>query len=288
MTTGVIIYEKDKYILRTLIERLRIKMPESYIIDGSNESETQHIVKLCDECIIIYDQRQYGKNAFSDKRKVLPLFEDGVIDCKKIIKPIRIDPGHRKFKNESEGITLLLPFVYISERENFINSRLNSLRECDVCLRFDLVSRVTCSPKYGESLTDLLNNVYKKKFDAVDILDYCALDDRGFFTPGCLSVKDDINDHPVSAFSNLVTKTKELTDDKDKNACALIVAEGLNNKAVFEIAGKCNRIILLLPDEVSQDRPGMCEFIAGLSRSCNGKDIEIKTIINEENYEPAI
>lgn len=288
MTTGVIIYEKDKYILRTLTERLRSKMPDSYIMDGNDEESLRPLVGLCDEYIVIYDQRQYGKNAFSGKANTFPLFENGIIDCRKIIQPIRINPSGRKFTKESSGITLLLPFVYISEREEFIRSRLQPLKDSDVCLRFDLISRVNSLPKYGESLTELLRNVSKKKFEAVDILDYCALDERGFFTPGCLSVKDDINSHPISEYKNLITKTKEITDDKDKNASALVVAEGLNNNAVYGIAGLCDRVMLLLPDRTSQDRPGMCEFIAGLSRACNGKDIEIETVINEEDYEPAV
>ena len=37
MATGILIYEKDPYILQLLTDRLKTLAPEAYIADGTNE-----------------------------------------------------------------------------------------------------------------------------------------------------------------------------------------------------------------------------------------------------------
>ena len=120
-------------------------------------------------------------------------------------------------------------------------------------------------------------------------MDYCVLDKDGFFTPGPLSDGHDITDYSGEDLSNVIRRVRTLVSSRNKGVNALITAEGIRTDRLVKIAGYADRIILLLPDEGSQDRPGMCELIAEVSRASNGVDVEIiKLDKSVERYEKAV
>ena len=68
MATGILIYEQDKYLLRLLTERLRNMLPDVYIADGTNKTESRDATQFCNECIVLYDKRQYEDSFRDDPR----------------------------------------------------------------------------------------------------------------------------------------------------------------------------------------------------------------------------
>ena len=288
MATGVIVYEDDRYLLRMLMERIKEVLGYAYVVDGNDAEQTKDVIRFCEECIVCYDVRQYGE-VFRSRSDAIPLFEKGVLDIGKTIQPFSIDLQSRPVDAKKGEMTILLPFVYPEEREEFIKSNLAYLQDCEVCLRIDYLPKIKCSSCVEGALSSLLKAASRKKFKPSQIMDYCVLDNDGFFTPGPLSSDDDIMDYSREDLSCLLRKTKSLINDKDKEVSSLVVAEGLRTDKLASLVQYADRIIILLPDKAAQNRPGMCELIAQISRASNGVDVEIRILNNGiEKYEEAI
>ena len=288
MTTGIVIYEKDRYILRLLTEMLKEQMEDAYIIDGNNNVQSEDVLRFCDEIIIVYDDRQYKESFFDDPR-AFPLFDKGYIDISKIKSAFRLDPSSLRPDKEKDGITLLIPFVYTDDREDFIRRELSALKDSDVCLRIDYVPAIKNCSEIKGTLSKLIKNSSRRKFMPVQILDYCVLDHDGFFNPGPLSEGYDISDYSKEELSCLLRKIRTLIYDKQRSVSSLIVAEDLKTDRYSSLAPFADRIIILLPDRKTQYKAGMCELIAQVSRAAGGIDVEIRTTDpNEEDYEEAV
>ena len=283
-TTGIIIYEDDRYILKALSERLKAKIPDSYISDGRNEEHTKDIIRLCDESFVIYDSRQYGKE-FDGRSDSIAIFRDGFVDTKKIVKTIRITPLVHPMLPRRGNVTLLVPFAYMEERERFIRSELSDLLDCESCIRIDLVTGLKSPDRPSGALESLMDNAARKRFKSTGIMDYCALNDDGFFTPGPLQFEHDPNSYKTDTYVGLMDKISHLVKEYGRSINALIVAEHLRMDILTALAARADRIVVLLPDNRSMDHEGIKTLISGLSRAAQGIDVEIRTIedLNDED-----
>jgi len=291
MATGILIYEQDKYLLRLLTERLRNMLPNVYIADGTNKTESRDATQFCSECVVLYDKRQY-EDKFRDDPKAVSVFEDGIIDCRKLIKMLKVSPITKEDRDKDVRVTFLLSFVYVREREEYIRTALGNIRDSDISLRVDLTPRIKCSAQASGSMAELMAHVYKKRFTPEQILDYCSLDDAGFFTPGAISSSIDFDYYPPEVCRILTEKIRSLSHDDERDITALIVADSIKTGTVVEAAKNADRVILLLPDSKAQFGEGMCDLIARLSRAVKGIDIEIVSLDNlnggGELYEGAV
>ena len=276
MATGILIYEKDPYTLQLLTDRLKTLAPEAYIADGTNELLVRDVENFCDEYYVLYDNISYG-DSFKDMECAVPIYEDGIIDCKKLLGRLKIrtrtTPVQRK---DDPGVTLLLSFVYVADRERFIESELSGIRNSDYALRFDLAPRIKCTGRPTGSLVELMSLSGRKRFKAEEIVDHCALDETGFFTPGPMSSNTDPNSFPPDVYGHLAEKIRELTQSKEHDTRTLIVADSIKSEIMTRVAAFADRIILLIPDVKTQYYDGICELISSVSRAASGVDIEIR------------
>ncbi|SCW26286.1 hypothetical protein SAMN02910456_00022 [Ruminococcaceae bacterium YRB3002] len=276
-TTGIIIYENDRYILKTLTERLKSKLPDVYITDGTDREHTREITRLCDECMVIYDARQFDKG-FSKNKESMAIFENGFVDTKTLIKPIRIEGPMEEYGRQKGFITLLVSTVYTTDRERYITNELKDVLDCEECIRLDLISDLGSSDKPTGALEKLIESAAKRNFASTSIMDYCLLNDRGFFTPGSFLYEHDPNDYKPEKYGKLMQKLDHLVKKYGRRINGLIVAEPLRPEIMAALAGKADRIILLLPDNRELDGEGTKNLIAGLSRAAQGIDVEVKTL----------
>ena len=288
MATGIFVYEDNDRIRRSLIERFKDKMNDCYVADGNDQENVKEIIRLCDRYIAVYDNAQYGEK-FRDRSDALPIFEDGMIDCSRIISSFSFDPGTKTIREKNGRLTLLISFVYMTDRERYIERTLRDLREDHECIRIDLTPRLKSAGRPTDALERLIKACRHKKFDPDRIMDYCMLDDKGFFTPGPPGSTRDISLFPADSLAALAARTNELTRSRPEGVNALIVSEDLNSEQMEKIAAHADRIILLLPDRNMHDHPEMCELVARLSRACPGTDIELDVLSNgKDEYETAV
>lgn len=277
MATGILIYEQDKYLLRLLMERLRNMLPDVYIADGTNKTESRDATQFCNECIVLYDKRQY-EDSFRDDPRAVSMYEDGMIDCRKIVKMLKVSPISKTEQAKDVRVTFLLSFVYVKEREEYIRTDLAGIRDSDISLRVDLTPRIKCSAQASGSMAELMAHVYKKRFTPEQILDYCTLDDAGFFTPGAISSSIDFDYYPPEVCRILTEKIRSLSHEDGRDITSLIVADSIKTGTVIEAAKNADRVIILLPDAKAQFSEGMCDLIARMSRAVKGIDIEIVSL----------
>ncbi|MBR2524263.1 MAG: hypothetical protein IKE53_07500 [Clostridiales bacterium] len=288
MATGIFVYEDNDQIRRSLIERFKDKMNDCYITDGNDQETVREIIRLCDRYIVVYDNSQYGEK-FREQSDALPIFEDGLIDCGRIISSFSIDPGTKAVREKNGRLTMLISFVYMADRERYIEKNLKDLRDDHECIRIDLTPRLKSTGRPSDALEKLIKACRHKRFDPDRIMDYCVLDDRGFFTPGPAGSARDISLFPADSLASLASRANELTRSRPEGVNALIVSEDLSAEQMEKIAVYADRIILLLPDRNMQDHPEMCSLIARLSRACAGTDIELRTLNDgKDEYETAV
>ena len=278
MATGIVIYEKDKYLLKLITERIHAKIPDAYVIDGTDINKSD-ITRFCDEIITVYNKEQFPES-FRNKSNAVQLSEDHIIDISDLVRHIRFEPSYDSGDWKEGRLLLLIPFVYLKDRERFIAEELAEFRNaCESCVRLDFTPRTKSYGKASGSLEELIKAASKKKFDPVRIMDYCVYDDTGFFTPGITKSESDITGFKPEQLESLVKQTKELTRST-RHINALVIAEDLGKESLAKMASLADQVMVLLPDRSSQNHPGMCELIALLSRSAKGTDIEIKTLEN--------
>ena len=293
MATGILIYEPDGYILRMLTDRLRTLAPDFYIADGSDSNETGDVERFCDEYYIMYDNRSYGET-FEGLPYAIPIYEDGKIDCGALIGRIRPGSGKADITPGEAGVTLLISFVYATERERFIASELSSITDKDQAVKIELVPRIKSLGKPSSSLMELLSRSGRRRFRPEQILDYCSLDDTGFFSPGPVTGGTDLNNFRPEVFSHLAAKLRSLAEDDTRSTGVLIVADSVKTEIMTAVAGHADRIILLIPDAGYQFQDGICELISAVSRAASGVDIEIRYLNPEHlveggsDYEDAV
>ena len=216
MAKCIVIYENDRYILRMITERLKARMSDMYIVDGKDVRRSREIMRFCNECIVLYDARQFG-DEFRNRSDSIPIFKDGFFDYRTLVKTINFNPEPRPLSGTKGDITLLLPFVYLNDRERFIREELSEMQNTEVCLRFDLLPRIKNTSKVKGVLKDLIKECARKRFKSEQVMDYCVLDDDGFFTPGPLSDTCDISDFSSEELTNLMRRVKTLVNDRKKD-----------------------------------------------------------------------
>ena len=282
MATGILVYEQDPYILNLLIDRLKTLAPEAYIADGTNEILIKDIENFCDEYYVMYDNKSYPET-FRDMECAVPIYEDGIIDCSKLLGRMKIQKHDPLPAQRSDPkLTLLMSFVYVADREKFIEDELSDIAGSDYAFRFDFAPRIKCTGRPNGSLVELMSLAGRKRFKAEQIADHCSMDEHGFFTPGPVSSSTDLNNFSPDVFGALTSKIKELTSDDKRDTRALIVADGVKTEIMTCIARFADRIILLIPDIKTQYYDGICELISSVSRAASGTDIEIRYLSGEE------
>ena len=281
MATGIVIYEKNKYLLRLITERIHSRIPDAYVIDGTDINKTD-ITRFCDEIITVYDKEQFPES-FRNNSNAIQLSDDHIIDISQLTRKIRFEPDYSSSESKEGKLLLLIPFVYLNERERFIAEELSEFRNmCESCVRLDLTPRTKSTGKSSPSMEALIKAASRKKFDPVSIMDYCIYDDSGFFTPGATNSECEITDFKSEHIEALIKHAQTLTRSQ-RQINALVIAEDVGKELLSKLAPLSDRVVVLLPDRASQNHPGMCELIALLSRSAKGTDIEIRTL--NDNYD---
>lgn len=281
MAFSIYIYENDDTIFSSLKIRLGHYFSEAYIINPFSCKDK--ITKdVSDFSIVLFDNRQYKMpdNKTTSKCEYIPLFSHDEnnqfnIDCSRIVLLIKnILNTTNIATGNSQGYTnLLLPFVYIDEREHFIKKMfIEAPSTSQYVIRIDLMSgiRMPSSFKTGAntgSLTELINEAGRSDFTPNQILDYLNPDSLGFLSPGKPIHPDDVFDADKSHINSLISHFKRLIDSKEVNADGIIVCEGWKTADVLTFTNRFDNIHILLPSRQCDEVNGMDDYIGALKRS---------------------
>lgn len=268
MTLGIKVYEKDDYLYSLIKERLQINLPTAYICNYRSEN-----FKFTNNIRVIFDNKQFSIDSIEDsyRSKAIPLYENNIIDIKRITKAItNIDEPIHDISETNDQIRLLISFSYIDERESFINQVIspNSFNGLHP-IRIDLMSSIrmldSSHSNSNNALSNLLRSCTQKNFTPERILQYLGPDSSGFLTPGKPINDDDVFDIGIKASARLMELTKELC--QKMNSGALFVAEGWRLNEMFELIARCDSLHILLPARMCTEDTGMSNELGLFQRN---------------------
>lgn len=284
MAFAIRIYEKDSYICELIRQRLTHLYPDAYIVIPSSEPYSDISLQLARFSVTLYDQKQFDPDEIDDPKAIPLLNSYGIIDCMSIAAQLgsnSVNPG-KCIPIGRTGITeVLIPFVYIAERERFITDYVKEdFSSDDIPVRLDLISRLRapgeyCSGISGGNMTGLLNAIRSRSFAPDNILNFCNRDNNGFYTPGATSGYDDVYDAGVPACLKLITSARKFVSDGRSSSGALVVIEGFRTDDTIELTKDADKVVILLPGEDSAESLGACEFISGLKRRLDHGSLEV-------------
>ena len=292
MAFTIVICESDKQLFDSLKKRLALSFPDAYIL-SPDISIPDH--GLSDHTTVLYDDRKMtAEEAECFGGNGIALYSSGngsYIDCRVLCELIE---QQRKYRGDTQPpavrsadpvrgkIILLIPYAYISERETFIrNEYFDLVRESTLTLRLDLMSGIRMPSTFtyegtGSSLTDLLNAAARGSLDDTELLEYLNPDMNGFLVPGRPDNADDVFDAGTDTVCSLIRTVRELTQRKDSDINALIVAEGFTLSDLKKISSLCDLIHILLPSRLCSENETLPEIINGLKSSSDYyKEIKI-------------
>ncbi|MBP5655464.1 MAG: hypothetical protein J6X33_08110 [Clostridiales bacterium] len=268
MAFGIKIFEKDEYLFTLLRQRLGYFFPEAYIMRFSEPNALAQTVtedeRFCEFEKTLFDQRQFTQEDTGDPEAVALFDDKGTIDCQRLSRAIgvagRITPVNISRGTEAE-ITVLLSFVYSSEREDYIR-KLRTPYDYDIPLRLDFTGGYGLARSDPGNMNELIRLSSSRKFKPEDILAFVHRDDTGFLTPGGTTDPDLIHEIGSSGVIKILKAAKELAAKDPMSVAALAVLESFSSKEMIEISGNADRVIVLTHDVSA----GISEFVMRLKR----------------------
>lgn len=292
MAFSIKIYEKDKYMYSLMKARLGALYPEAYITDPYLENGSDTDGDMFGEFTkILYNPDQFGKefgqSSVIDEmqplkeclNKPIPTFgPDGLIDCRNICSALGIEPSRSRDAydaseaSEKGRIEVLIPFVYISDRENYITNTYSDMTDADLSIRLDFTSRYRAPEDDGAgilagNMTGLLEDCVSRKFEADDILKYCSRNAMGFLTPGAVKGEDDVYDLGSTRCRLLLDKCRELVSDETRKINVLVVAEGFRNSEIPMLVSDCDKVTVLFSGKDFNEEAAASNLISAINRS---------------------
>ena len=290
MAFTIKIYEKDKYMYALMKARLGTIYPEAYITNPYLESRSDTDGDMFGEFTkVLYNPRQFGEEfdpfphdstlkSLKDclDRPVPVLDQNGIVDCRKICNALGINSDQDKISNTTDPgkgrIEALIPFVYISDRENYIRNNYQDLTDADLSLRLDFTSRLRAPDNEGSeflagNMTGLLEACSSRKFDPNDIFKYCSRDSMGYLTPGSSKGDDDVYDIGSTRCRILLDKCRQLITDGKRKINVLAVAEGFRSAELPVLVSDCDRVTILFSGKNRNEETAASGLITSISRA---------------------
>ncbi len=292
MAFSIKIYEKDKYMYALMKARIGALYPEAYITNPYLDSRYDTDGDMFGEFTkVLYNPEQFGEDFGLEPsgeairslkecldRPIPTIDPDGLVDCRKICSALGIEPTQDResvnaAKTSCKGrIEVLIPFVYISEREDYIRKTYNDMTDADLSLRLDFTSRYRTREDEGAgilagNMTGLLESCISRKFEPDDILKYCSRDSMGFLTPGASKGDDDVYDIGSTRCRILLDKCRELVSDETRKINVLVVAEGFRTAELPVLVSDCDKVTVLLSGKDRYEELAASNLITSISRS---------------------
>ena len=292
MAFSIKIYEKDKYMYSLMKARLGVLYPEAYITDPYLESGSDTDGDMFGEFTkILYNPEQFGKEFGHDpvSDEMQPLKEcmdrpipttgpDGLVDCRNICSALGIEPSrgrddHEGQKTSEKGrLEVLIPFVYIADRENYIKNNYSDMTDADLSLRLDFTSRYRAPGDDGAgilagNMTGLLEDCISRRFEPDDILKYCSRNGMGFLTPGTVKGEDDVYDIGSTRCRILLDKCRKLVSDETRKINVLVIAEGFRSSELPMLVSDCDKVTVLFSGKDFNEETAASNLISSISRS---------------------
>ena len=292
MAFSIKIYEKDKYMYSLMKARIGVLYPEAYITDPYLEARADTDGDIFGEFTkILYNPVQFGEEfglkppveavrSFKESTDLpIPVLgPDGIIDCKNICSALGIGSPHEgdvfDAAQESGGgrLEVLIPFVYIGERENYIKNNYSGLTDADLSLRLDFTSRFRAAEDEGSgilsgNMTGLLEACASRRFEPDDILKYCSRNSMGFLTPGASKGDDDVYDLGSARCRMLLDKCRSLVSDETRRINVLAVAEGFRSADLPKLVSDCDKVTILFSGKDKNEEAAASGLISAISRS---------------------
>ena len=298
MAFSIKIYEKDKYMYALMKARIGSLYPEAYITDPYLEETANTDGDMFGEFTkILYNPKQFGEDfgleppedavrSLQDclDRPVPTLDPDGIINCRNICKALGIDhsqngdPLQPTDCSENGILEVLIPFVYIGERENYIKNNYESMTDADLSLRLDFTSRLRAPEEDGAgiksgNMTNLLEACISRRFEPDDVLKYCSRNGMGFLTPGTTKGDDDVYDLGSARCRMLLDKCRQLVSDGDRKINVLAVAEGFRSAELPMLVSDCDRVTILFSGKDRKEELAATGLISSISRALTHGEI---------------
>ena len=292
MAFSIKIYEKDKYMYALMKARLGALYPEAYITDPYLESRSDTDGDMFGEFTkVLFNPKQFGDD-FGTKtnedaiqtlkecieRPIPTIDQDGIVDCKKICSALVIDSSKdpdlaAEPQEACKGrIEVLIPFVYINDRENYIKNNYGDLTDADLSLRLDFTSRLRAPEDEGSeflagNMTGLLEACASRKFDPNDIFKYCSRDNMGFLTPGTSKGDDDVYDIGSTRCRILLDKCRQLISEGNRKINVLAIAEGFRSAELPVLVADCDKVTILFSGKNRNEEVAASGLITSISRA---------------------
>ena len=292
MAFSIKIYEKDKYMYALMKARIGALYPEAYITDPYLESRTDTDGDMFGEFTkILYNPEQFGedfglelpesaiKSLKECMEKPVPTIDrEGLVDCRKICSALGIAPSSNsepvnEMKAQDKGrIEVLIPFVYISDREKYIRNNYLEMTDSDLSLRLDFTSRLRAPEDEGTefmagNMTGLLEACASRKFEPNDIIKYCSRNSMGFLTPGTSKGDDDVYDIGSTRCRILLDKCRQLITDGSLKINVLAIAEGFRSAELPALVSDCDKVTVLFSGKNKNEETAASGLISSISRS---------------------
>ena len=299
MAFSIKIYEKDKYMYALMKARIGALYPEAYITDPYLESRSDTDGDMFGEFTkILYNPKQFGEdfglelpesamNSIKEclDKPVPTIDRDGLVDCRKICSALGIDPSHdTEPLNETQArdkgrIEVLIPFVYICDRERYIKNNYLEMNDADLSLRLDFTSRLRAPEDEGAefmagNMTGLLEACASRRFDPNDILKYCSRDSMGFLTPGTSKGDDDVYDIGSTRCRILLDKCRQLISDGSRLINVLVIAEGFRSAELPVLVSDCDKVTILFSGKNRNEETAASGLISSISRALTHGTVE--------------
>ena len=292
MAFSIKIYEKDKYMYALMKARIGALYPEAYITDPYLDSRHDTDGDMYGEFTkVLFNPEQFGEDFGLEApdgtirslkecldRPIPTTDPDGIIDCRKICRALGLEPSGDGNPLDGTGkpgdgrIEVLIPFVYINEREDYIRNHYSDMTDADLSLRLDFTSRYRVREDEGTgilagNMTGLLESCISRKFEPDDILKYCSRDSLGFLTPGASKGDDDVYDLGSARCRILLDKCRDLVSDGTRKINVLVVAEGFRTAELPVLVSDCDKVTVLLSGKDKNEELAASNLITSISRS---------------------
>ena len=298
MAFSIKIYEKDKYMYALMKARIGYLYPEAYITDPYLEERDDTDGDMFGEFTkVLYNPKQFGEDFGLEPpedairslqecldRPVPSLDPDGIVNCRKICKALGIDPSqdgdpHQIAVSPTRGrLEVIIPFVYIGDRENYIKKNYSDMTDADLSLRLDFTSRLRAPEDDGAgicsgNMTGLLEACFSRKFEPDDILKYCSRNGMGFLTPGTTKGDDDVYDLGSARCRILLDKCRQLVSDEKRKINVLAIAEGFRSAELPILVSDCDKVTILFSGRDRNEETAASGLISSISKALTHGEI---------------
>lgn len=293
MAFTIRIFEKDEYIYSLLKYRLGVIYPDAYIVNPMTGDNQDISGGISDHTITFYDQRYISAEDIGEDTAFPLVDPSGTINCRKLISSVdgASKDGRLITRLSDKGmLTALIPFVPLDVREDYITRfKADEMPGTTHAIRLDYTDGLRSSPEsisgVKGNMTELLQAATSRKFMPEDILNYCALDNTGFLTPGMCSGTDDILDTDPNVLIRLADSLSRLVHIRENSISALLVIEGIRSSTISRITASCDRAVILCPKIRSDSYKELKDTIERNMLSGTADIIRIDSYREDRSYE---